>query len=175
MARVHTAKAAKDYPAHGIAKGDTYYWWQLYKQPKQMSKTRPRQSQLTGSDKMSRLYAAQEALDDGLPNSVSPEDVIALIDETISEAEDVAEEYRDVGNAEPRPPSADECEEKADEIDNWVSALEDRKSQVESFEWSDALGTSEFDSKDFDDLTEEQQAEVMAGIVEIASDHEFPF
>ncbi|MGK2884379.1 MAG: hypothetical protein ACSLE8_06320 [Rhodococcus sp. (in: high G+C Gram-positive bacteria)] len=35
MARVHTVKASKDYPDKGIAKGQTYFYWQLFKRPKQ--------------------------------------------------------------------------------------------------------------------------------------------
>lgn len=56
MARVHFVKSArKAQPKNGIEKGDSYYWWQFYKSPKQFSKTRPKPSQLIASDKLSRL------------------------------------------------------------------------------------------------------------------------
>ena len=47
MARI-TAKANKDYPQHGIAKGDTYYYWSPGFRGPSMSKT-PAQRQLTTS------------------------------------------------------------------------------------------------------------------------------
>jgi len=64
MPRVQRVKARKDYPNDGIKKGDTYFKWSIrtgrrgitYRNLK-----RPRASQLTGSDKKSRLYSAAEA------------------------------------------------------------------------------------------------------------------
>lgn len=47
MAKVHTAKAAKDYPAQGIKKGDTYWWCKPYRQAKRRFKTPPRRPSLT--------------------------------------------------------------------------------------------------------------------------------
>lgn len=64
MPRVHTQKANKDYPDHGIKKGDTYYWWKFRYGGKRISLTQPRSSQLTTSEFLSRLYSIQESQGD---------------------------------------------------------------------------------------------------------------
>lgn len=70
MAHATLVKAArKDYPEHGIKKGESYYWWS-FRNPrggsggKYFSKTAPKPSQLTKSEFKSGLYAVEESLDD---------------------------------------------------------------------------------------------------------------
>jgi hypothetical protein len=59
MPRVHhVKKARKDNPVAKV--GESYYWWKNFRSPKRFSKTFPKRSQLTGSDKLSRLYGAAE-------------------------------------------------------------------------------------------------------------------
>lgn len=60
MPRVHTQKAGKDYPDHGIKKGETYYWWKFRHGGKRKSKIYPKASQLTQSEYLSTLYALTE-------------------------------------------------------------------------------------------------------------------
>ena len=54
MARVHHRKAAKDYPDHGIAKGDLYYYTKIKTGPRSSrvlrSKEPFKRSQLTSSE-----------------------------------------------------------------------------------------------------------------------------
>ena len=65
MPRVHHVKRArKAVKSAGIKVGDSYYWWKFRYGGKHTSKTPPRQSQLTNSDKLSRAYAASESLED---------------------------------------------------------------------------------------------------------------
>jgi hypothetical protein len=66
MPRVHTSVARKAYPEFGIKKGDTYYYWQHYRGPVVRSKTRPRPSQLAGSEKKAAALAAYEGLEDAI-------------------------------------------------------------------------------------------------------------
>lgn len=143
MARVHTAKAAKDYPENGIVKGDTYFFWQLYKQPRQMSKTPPRQSQLTGSVKLSQVYAAVELLADRIAAATSTDDLVEALNDCASDINDVAEEYRDSASAMESVfpsgcPTMYMCNESADELESFASELES------SAEGINALDPSEY-------------------------------
>lgn len=59
-------KARKNYPEHGIKKGESYYWWS-FRSPRgkggsgrYFSKTPPRRSQLTRSDFYSALFDIQD-------------------------------------------------------------------------------------------------------------------
>lgn len=107
MARAHfVKKARKDYPEHGIAKGDSYYWWKFRYGGKRYSKTRPRPSQLTQSDFLSTVYAYQEQIED---IDIDPDDLQSVADELRS----VAEELETLG------------QEQEDKIDNMPDSLQD--------------------------------------------------
>ena len=97
-------KAQKDYPDHGIAKGESYYRWSLRMgrgSLLRMSKTRPRPSQLTTSEYYGTVYAAQEEVEDALAAFADPkgiEDLVATLRsaaETIEEAGQDCSEKRD--------------------------------------------------------------------------------
>lgn len=159
MARVHFVKAArKDNPA--VKKGEPYYWWRLYHGPKQYSKTRPRMSQLTGSDKLSRLYAAREMVEDRIDklNGGEPvntaEFIEALVDDLESaanEAREVGEEYEDsASNMEdyfPDSEKVEECREKSEACESWADMLdatvEEIRESAEEMEIEDVVSLVE--------------------------------
>lgn len=149
MARVTYVKSArKDNPVAKV--GEPYYWWKFQRGPKNYSKTRPLPSQLTSSDKLSRLYAAVELITE-LP-CVNPDDVVLTkelvtdaqssasdaMDAAISDATEVADEYRESAESIrenfSESPTADECEEKADSIESWCDELGDLKNQVDDLD-----------------------------------------
>jgi len=47
-----------------VKAGEPYYWWQLHRSPKQLSLTKPRQSQLTNSAFLGEMYGLQEEIED---------------------------------------------------------------------------------------------------------------
>ena len=148
MARVNTAVAAKDYPHKGIKKGDTYFYWQLYKQPKQMSLTRPRASQLTGSDKLSRVYAAGEDLEDVVGEADSLESIVEALNTAAEAVREVAEEYGESADnmeqAFPNgSPTIDMCRENQDSLAAYADELESAASDVEGLDVSDFVDEDE--------------------------------
>lgn len=168
MARVEQKTAAKDYPDAGIVKGDTYYSWQLYKQPVRRSKTRPRPSQLTGSAKLSAAYAVQEALQDALDTATTPEDVVNALDDAATVTREVADEYQEsadnMRDAFPNgSPTIEECEEKAAALEQFAGECDDAKASIEALsaaDFGDGLGDSPPDDDwSFDDCAPEVQAE----------------
>jgi len=99
MPRVtHVKHARKDYPEHGIKKGDEYYWWAFMiggrGGPKHFSKTPPKPSQLTQSEFLSQVYDLNERLENLQPGDH---------EELASELSEIAEEFRTL---------ASECEDK---------------------------------------------------------------
>lgn len=188
MPRVHTQKAAKDYPEHGIKKGDTYYKWSFRYGGTYMSKEYPKPSQLTQS-KLSGAYAASEALDAGLSEASCPEDIVSLIEDAISDIQSVADEYREAKENMPEnlqdSPTAQDCEEKADNLEAWIEDLESVKSEIEDFGSSDIVDLLELteapvdedgdpkfklESVTFDDLDDEQQATVLEHLTSLVFD-----
>ncbi len=101
MPRVHHVKSArKPQKAHGIKKGDSYYWWKFKLGGKCVSKTPPRRSQLTRSE----FYATLWDIEDGMV--VAPEDEL---EDVASALESAAEEVRQLG---------EDCGGKADSLDS---------------------------------------------------------
>jgi hypothetical protein len=98
MARATFVKSArKDYPDHGIKKGESYYWWKFRTGgrggPKRFSKTLPRASQLTQSDFYSQLYRIQEDIEDWTTNP--PEDLAAEVSNVCDELRSLGQEQQD--------------------------------------------------------------------------------
>jgi len=127
MARANfVQKAAKDNEKAGIKKGDSYYWWQLYKSPKQYSKTRPRPSQLTGSTFLSGYYALQERLEDLSIDTL--EDLESELNEIAGEIRELGEEQE--SNKENMPEGLQEgdtgqlLQERADGMGEWADSIE---------------------------------------------------
>lgn len=142
MARAFSAKAGKDYPAIGVKKGETYYYWSFFRGPKQMSKTPPRQSQLTGSGKLSNVYAADEALQDALGEATCPDDVIGALTEAVDAVNNCIEEYEEaVSNLEEGFPNGcpaiDETTEAKDNLEAWRDELESAQTDVEGLDPTD--------------------------------------
>lgn len=137
MARVtFVKKAQKDYPAHGIEKGESYYWWKFRHGSKHFSKTRPRPSQLTQSDYLSSAYALQEQIED---LQYSPD----IMEDVPGDLRNVADELRTLGSeqedkicnmpdslqdsevAERLRARAEACEEIAGELESAADEIED--------------------------------------------------
>ena len=175
MARVNTAKAAKDYPQHGIKKGDTYYYWQLYKGPKQMSLNRPRPSQLTGSDKLSRVYAAVESVEDSL-ESRDRDEVVEALNDAADEVREVAEEYGEsadnMESAFPNgSPTIEECREKQENLEAFADELEGAASDIENLDLSDFLDADARRVEAEEDLRQEkEEAGVKPEDIEVTDD-----
>lgn len=82
MTTVHFVKrAAKAYPQAGIEKGDAYYWWQNFRSPRQMSKTRPKPSQTAGNDYERTILSLMEELESASPEAWGEDDRDALVSE----------------------------------------------------------------------------------------------
>jgi hypothetical protein len=130
MPRVtYVKKARKDHPAGGIKKGDSYYWWKFRYGGKRFSRTPPRQSQLTNSDKLSRVYAAQESVEDAMGESALPDDWRGAVEDAANEVREVGEEYQEscdnIRDQFTDSPTADECEEKAEACESVASEMDD--------------------------------------------------
>jgi type VII secretion effector (TIGR04197 family) len=179
MARVFTAKAAKDYPNHGIKKGDTYYYWSPgFRGVKQMSATPPRPSQLTTS-KMSGALAAGEALQDAINDASCVEDITSAMDEAIESIRSVAEEYEEASQAETsngnRVPNADEMEEKAQGLNDWADSIESDKGEVESLDatdYEDEVDVKDLDEEYVEEVNGEKQRKPVTCFEELTPDEQ---
>lgn len=176
MAKVHHVKAAKDYPDHGIKKGDTYYKWKLSRHhAEQKSKTYPKRSQLTSSDKLARAYDAIDTLHDAVSrvdDTLNFNDYMSQFSSAIADAttelQEVADEYREsadnIRESFSESSTADECEEKADSLESTISDLESIDLNEEDLEGSLKGGQRR---KELQQLLEDRRDEITGIDVEI--------
>lgn len=160
MPRVHYVKQARK--ANPVAQpGEPYYWWKFRYGGKRFSKTYPRASQLTQSDKLSRIYAAQESVEDaGQPPTDardydSPAALASALREAYevwqsaaSELQEVADEYEQSADNKEEyfPGTGDEIREKADAVRN---SADEAETLADDFERA-ASDIEELDADDED-------------------------
>jgi hypothetical protein len=127
MTKVHMVKhARKNYPEHGIVKGDTYYWWQFAFRPKQFSKTPPKPAQLTQSAFLQSLYEIQDRIRNLSPETV--QDLSSELEEIINDIENLRDEQEEKRNNMPEQlqesNSGELLQERYDGLDSWISELQ---------------------------------------------------
>lgn len=123
MPKVHFVKAARK--DNSVVKaGESYYWWQFRHGGKRYSKTAPRRSQLTQSEKLGKAYELSERLEGIVRDGErSKEWLQEAVENATDEFQQISEEVRELANeyresAESirasfsESPTADECEEK---------------------------------------------------------------
>lgn len=127
MAKANYVKAArKDYPEHGIKKGEPYWWWRLYKRAKRYSKTKPRRSQLTGSEFLGDVYDLEDEIEAAAPQS--HEELQELINDWVDRvnrlAEDAQERLDNMPEGLQQGDSGQLLEERISACEEWASNLE---------------------------------------------------
>ena len=132
MPRIKHQKARKDYPDHGIKKGDMYYYTKIKTGPRSSrvmrSLTPFRQSQITTSPFKSGWYSAQEAWGEGDHSIELLQSVAESIREIGQEAQEGFDNMPDSlqysSTGEMLEERANKCEEVADALDELASEAE---------------------------------------------------
>lgn len=139
MARPQQRTARKDYPDHGIAKGDTYWFCQIKTGPRSSRTLRQkvpfRRSQLTSSDYLSQLYDWEDSKAEIADMDSAQEfaDTIRSLGEEQGEKFDNMPEGLQQGQTgEMLEARRDACEQAASEIEEIISDWEDAKSTWET-------------------------------------------
>lgn len=156
MARLHHVKSARKSKkkrkcwkcSKPIKAGDSYYWFanrmgRVSFRKDYCAEHRPRASNMTTSDKLSRLYAAQEGVEDQLGKHEGEfneyrDGIAEALREAANEARNVGQEYRDSKDNMPEGLQEGEvgqqCEEHADLCEQWADLLEQAADSIESLE-----------------------------------------
>jgi len=131
-----------------IAKGEPYYWWQFKNGGKNISKTRPRNSQLTQSTYMSTLYQIMEQIEDASPSDV--DELVSLVEDINLQVEDLRDTTQESLDNMPeglqQGSTGELLQERIDALDSAISELEDID--------------TDFEEKDDDELREELSGDV---------------
>lgn len=166
MARITHVKAARKTKGQrrcwrcnkDINEGDSYSWVAL--RVGRMSTRKnfctehpPRASDMTTSDKLARLYEAQESVEDALDGDFTRDDVAQALRDAGEAAQEVAQEYEEsADNIEEgfghETQMSEEIREKSSNCEDWSSTLDSAADDVESLD----------DPDDEDDVKEAAEA-----------------
>ncbi len=142
--KVYTQTARKDHGPCGrcretIKKGEKYYQWNPYHGAARKNCFRhyPKASELTSSDKLSRIYAAQETVQEAITGWESVEavrNIASTITEQAEELRSVGEEYEEsASNIEqyfPGGEKVDECRKKSEACSTAADEWDEASGQI---------------------------------------------
>jgi uncharacterized protein YukE len=118
-------KARKTIRGTGIRRGDSYYWWKFAYGEKQVSKTKPRRSQLTRSEYYSTIFDIEDALADLKPEAGMEAEVQQAIEELRQLGEDCQGKHDNMPDSLQEGETgqllqerADSCEQAAEELES---------------------------------------------------------
>lgn len=175
MAKVQQVKAGKDYPQHGITKGELHYTWEIFNgrtSRRYRQKAPPRRSQLTGSEFLSAIYDIEDDLA-ALTSLDDLDDIIERLDTLASETQDkfdnMPEGLQQGDTGQMLEQRATGCAEAKDE-------LESIKDEYEGLGFSrNADGVvvhGDGDHNDLPDDAEEQLDELLERAKEVSINYE---
>ena len=161
-----------------IVKGMGYKFFQLYKRTKSCYHAGcaiPR-SHTTGSDKLARVYealeTAEKAVSDWSPAAETYADLEAALAACAEDVQAVADEYREsadnIHQTFSESTTADECEEKADELESWVGELE---VSFDDFEFDEVAALADIEVKE-PEAVKEALADARAEALETWADEQ---
>ena len=138
MARVYTKRAGKDYPQHGIAKGDTYYEWAFFRQKPRKSRTPPTRAMLTQNEFLSEVYDTFDADLPAITDAESLREVAQRIrdagEELQSRFDDLPEGFQQGETGQRMQERADAASECADEMESATDELETELACIDAWE-----------------------------------------
>lgn len=145
----HVKKAQKDQGTCTCGKeikaGEPYKWAKGRYGPRMVrcDSCRFRQSDLTSSDKLSRVYGAQEEAEDALASwdGEDADEARSILENLAASIREVSEEYQEsadnIHENFSESSTADECEEKAQDLESWADSIEGAMDDIEDFDEDD--------------------------------------
>lgn len=164
MARTHFVKKARKAIRYaGIKKGDSYYWWKFRFGGKRVSKTPPKQSQLTQSDFWSAVFSAQETAAESVPEFDS---LASVRDDLVYDLQNIEDETQ--GKFDNMPEGLQQgdtgqmLEERVSAIQDVISEIEgiDCEPEIDETEGAEEKESDEEKQERIDKLREEKAQEV---------------
>jgi molecular chaperone DnaK (HSP70) len=129
MTKVNFVKSARkeykdSFTGEIIKAGESYYWWAFRFQPRKISKTPPKPSQLTQSEFLQAIYGIQEEIDSMKTDAM----ILGQLDTIKEEIESLRDETEDKLNNVPdnlqNSQTAELLQSRVDSLQEWIDNLE---------------------------------------------------
>lgn len=175
MPRVTFVKAAqKDYPAAGIKKGQSYYWWKFRFGGKHMQLTQPDRRQLTQSDFQIAIYDFEDSLAGLVADESLDSQIESIADDMDSLADEQEEKLSNMPNGLQEGEVGQMLQERSDALREWGDELRGIDTDLELAETLDDFKeqAAEELALSFPVRSAEDQAQVDAKAQELLADAE---
>jgi hypothetical protein len=158
MPRVtHVKKARKAIPSAGIEIGDSYYWWKFGFGGKRISKTYPKQSQLTQSEFLSTLYDLQERLDEVTMESEFEEFKQTLMDDIQTLRDETEEKLNNMPDQLQQADTGQLLQDRIDALDQWIGDIDNVETEIDEDEFEASEEFEDFFDPDSEESRESQK------------------
>lgn len=177
MARATFVKAArKDYPEHGIRKGESYYWWAFMSGGrggvKRFSKSKPKASQLTQSEFWSAVYSLQETAED-MPSydDIEGGDLDSVVDELQNILDDTQSKFDNLPENFQNGENGERLQARVEALEEVISTLESIDTNFDEPEVERQKGETEEEFEDrkeseIDQAKDERACEIWSEVQE---------
>lgn len=123
-----------------VKKGETYYWWQFAYSAKQISLSRPKNSQLTRSGYQAAIFDLQDRIQ-GLLQISEPDDFLSEVEDIKSELESLRDEQEEKKSNMPESlqesGSGELLQERYDSLDSAIGEFDSIDTDYNELEDSD--------------------------------------
>lgn len=136
MTKVNFVKSARkeyndSFTGEIIKKGESYYWWAFRFQPRKISKTPPKPSQLTQSEFLQNIYGIQEEIENMVADSTIIDQLNTVKGKIESLRDEVEEKLNNMPDNLQNSQTAELLQSRIDSLQEWVNNLDDVDSNID--------------------------------------------
>lgn len=163
MPRVHfVKKARKDVPHSDIKAGESYYWWKFRYGGKQVSRTPPKQSQLTQSEFLGTIYGIDEQVQALTEDSEFETEIESIKDQLETLKSETEDKLSNMPDQLQEGDVGQMLQNRIDELDSMISEYDSLDLEVdeESIK-EDVMGDAEKEEDETDEEFGERMTEAV--------------
>lgn len=129
MTKVNFVKSARkeykdSFTGEIINIGDGYYWWAFRFQPKRISRTPPKQSQLTSSEFLQSVYEIQEKIEDMKVSDTISDELETIKGEIESIRDETDDKLSNMPDSLQNSPTAELLQSRVDSLQEWYDNID---------------------------------------------------
>lgn len=172
MPRVHfVKKARKDVANSDIKAGESYYWWKFRYGRKRVSRTPPKQSQLTQSEFLGTIYDIEEQVQALTEESEFESEIDSIKDQLETLKSETEEKLSNMPDQLQEGDVGQMLQERIDELDSMISEYDSIDLEVDEERIKEEVMDGE--EKEEDETKEEFEERMKESVDEAISERRF--
>lgn len=162
MAKVHFVKSSRkeykdSFTGETVGVGESYYWWAFRFQPRKVSKTPPKPSQLTQSEFWQTVYGIQEKIEDMVANETIADQLGSIKDDVETLKDETGDKVNNIPDNLQNSQTAELLQFRVDSLQEWYDNLDGIDTDIE-----EGLSDEEKEKR-YQEILEEIQSQTYEG------------